>query len=67
MSTRRQILQQDSVLSPDQLDDKYNQDGDGRHPFFGEDGWMQDVMNRNTLSGYWAWVAHQIEDELQDH
>jgi hypothetical protein len=64
LHTRKITLAQDSQLTAEQLDDKYNPGGDGRHPIFGEEGWMQEVLQRHTLRGYWDWVAAQIEEEL---
>jgi hypothetical protein len=48
-------------LSADQLDDKYNQDGDGEHPTYPKGTWVIAVGTWQTLMGYWDWVAYQIE------
>ena len=40
----------DYGLTAEQLDDKYNPDGEGQHP-------------EDTRSGYWEWVRHQLEME----
>lgn len=61
----KKIVDEDASLTAEQLDDKYNPDGDGRHPIYGEEGWMQDVLNRNTLLGYWEWVRHQLVEESE--
>lgn len=62
--SREAILREDRQLSAEQLDAKYNLDGDGRHPIFGEQAWMQEVMDRFSLRGYWDWVVSQIEEEI---
>lgn len=56
----------DYDLTAEQLDDKYNPDGDGEHPGYTRDAWRQAVSNLDTLSGYWAWVAHQLQAEQED-
>lgn len=55
-----QILDMDFILDADQLDDKYNPNGDGEHPVFARDSWRVAVANQDTISGYWDWVEHQI-------
>ena len=57
----------DFGLTAEQLDDKYNPDGDGEHPGFPRAMWRDWVDQRDTISGYWAWVSYMIraaEDEL---
>lgn len=58
---------EDYGLSAEQLDHKYNQDGDGEHPGEGYTcwDWVQVVAQRMTKSGYWAWVAEQLEYEQE--
>lgn len=51
----------DIGLSAVQLDDKYNLEGDGEHPNFPRSLWRGEVVNENTLLGYWEWVVHQID------
>lgn len=63
---RLEVLKDDQDLTAEQLDDKYNPEGDGRHPIFGEESWMLEVMNRQTLVGYWDWVVHEIEEALSE-
>lgn len=64
---RLHILNADKDLTADQLSQKYNAElGDGRHPLFGEEAWMQEVLNRETLRGYWDWVTGQIEQDLDN-
>lgn len=55
------IQLEDSTLTADQLDHKYNQDGGGQHPVHTRDDWINAVSNDETLIGYWDWVEHQIE------
>lgn len=50
-------------LSPEQLDDKYNPDGDGEHPNYTRKDWRFAVENDETLLGYWGWVEFQIQQE----
>ena len=50
----------DIGLSPKQLDDKYNEDGDGEHPKFPRATWRTQVAEQWTVSGYWEWVFSQI-------
>lgn len=59
MSTPRS----DRRLSAEQLDDKYNPDGDGEHPTFTRWDWRQAVAQQSTICGYWLWVEYQIEQE----
>jgi hypothetical protein len=58
--TELQILDEDRRLDGHALDDKYNEDGDGEHPVYGRAKWRFDVVERNTISGYWDWVQFQI-------
>lgn len=50
----------DHELSAEQLDEKYNPNGDGEHPVFQRMYWRDAVAAENTISGYWDWVAHTI-------
>jgi hypothetical protein len=57
----------DYGLTPKQLDDKYNPDGDGEHSGYPRSGWRFEVREQSTISGYWDWLRHQLqleEDEL---
>ena len=59
--------EEDLDLLPIQLDDKYNPEGDGQHPHFTRDQWREAVTREDTLSGYWDWVHHQIQNfDLED-
>lgn len=51
---------EDSELSAEQLDDKYNSDGGGEHPMFTRQMWREAVANEDTLSGYWPWLVDEI-------
>jgi len=53
----------DYGLRADQLDDKYNPDGDGQHPGYTRWQWRSAVARENTVSGYWEWVEHRLEME----
>jgi hypothetical protein len=50
----------DHCLNPDQLDEKYNPDGDGEHPTHTRFDWRQAVAEQSTISGYWVWVHHVL-------
>ena len=57
----------DFGLTADQLDDKYNPDGDGEHPGFPRAMWRDWVDQRDTISSYWVWVSYMLraaEEEL---
>jgi len=53
----------DKHCSADQLDAKYNPDGDGEHPVHTRWDWRQAVAQEATISGYWAWVEQMIWNE----
>ena len=55
-----EVMPSDEYLSADQLDAKYNLDGDGEHPVHTRWDWIQAVAQRSTISGYWAWVEQMI-------
>lgn len=50
----------DINLTPEELDAKYNPDGDGEHPMFRRADWRHEVRSEKTLRGYWEWVEAQI-------
>ena len=59
----------DFGLTAEQLDDKYNPDGDGQHPEITKWEWVSAVRHDETLSGYWEWVQFQLtraEDGLSN-
>lgn len=51
----------DYDLTPAQLDDKYNPDGDGEHPQYTKQAWRAEVNEEETLLGYWEWVSCQTK------
>lgn len=51
----------EGLLTPEQLDDKWNPDGDGEHPEYTRLDWRNAVSNEETITGYWQWVAWAIE------
>jgi hypothetical protein len=53
----------DHCLTPDQLDDKYNPDGDGEHPTHTRFDWRQALAEQSTISGYWVWVHHVLNNQ----
>lgn len=55
-------LEEDFSLTQVELDSKYNEDGDGEHPFFTRWDWIQVVAQRSTYSGYWEWLQYKIDE-----
>jgi hypothetical protein len=51
----------DIGLCAEHLDEKYNPQGDGEHPYFTRSDWRADVREDVTLRGYWEWVAAMVE------
>lgn len=54
---------EDHTLTADQLDDKYNPEGDGEHPKFTRESWRRAVAGRDTICGYWEWVACKLHED----
>lgn len=54
---------EDRGLSADELDARYNPDGDGEHPRYTRADWRDAVSNHDTSLGYWAWLEEQISGE----
>jgi hypothetical protein len=50
----------DAELSREQLDEKYNPEGDGEHPIHTRQAWREQVAACNTISGYFEWVFHML-------
>lgn len=50
------------ALSAEELDGLYNPNGDGEHPVYTRQQWRREVSAENTSSGYWQWLADQLED-----
>lgn len=54
----------DRDLTPEQLADKYGTPTSwGEHPVYSRGEWGQEAAEGNIQSGYWQWVADQIEQE----
>ena len=53
----------DYGLTEEQLDHKYNLDGDGQHPGYTRWDWRQAVAQQSTVVGYWDWVEYQLDME----
>ena len=53
----------DSTLTAEQLDDRYNQDGDGEHPAYKVSDWSNAVGACVTRQGYWDWVVGVLKHE----
>lgn len=56
----------DRGLDADQLDAKYNPDGEGEHPKYSRADWRAEVAAENTISGYWDWCVYKIDDQTFD-
>lgn len=54
---------QDQGLTAEQLDCKYNLEGEGEHPIYLRSDWRACVHQRDTLRGYWDWVVSQVETQ----
>lgn len=52
-----------SHLTAEALDDQFNPRGDGEHPVHTRDEWRGEVMQENTVAGYWQWLADTLNDE----
>ena len=50
----------DEGLNAEQLKVKYDQSGDGEHPYYFRHRWRNAVLSEATLLGYWEWVARSI-------
>lgn len=51
---------QDADLTGDDLEGKYNPQGDGEHPMFSRLMWREAVANEDTIRGYWVWVHSEL-------
>ena len=56
----------DYHLTAEQLDDRYNPDGDGQHRTYTRSLWVRAVNMDATLSGYWDWVHYQLTLEREE-
>lgn len=56
----------DADLTPEQLDDRYNPDGNGEHPTHTRAAWCQDVIDQHTSLGYWHWLSHVVKGEASE-
>ena len=56
----------DEDLTAEQLDAKYNPDGDGEHPSWPREEWQGAAYEGNTLLGYWQWVEMKIWESAND-
>lgn len=54
-------FEEDLGLTASQLDDRYNQDGDGEHPLFNRASWIRAVSEHDSLLGYWEWVCYRLK------
>lgn len=51
----------DKGSSAEELDDKYNQDGEGEHPKYTRHTWQTYLSSHpNFVLGYWEWIAYMV-------
>lgn len=55
----------DAKLSVEQLDEKYNPDGEGEHYQFTSEQWREEVSQNQTVSDYWTWLKHVLVTEAE--
>ena len=64
------LFDDDADLSAEELDDKYNPNGDGEHPRITRKMWREAVSVEATISGYWDWLEHTllslVDEESKD-
>lgn len=56
----------DVALTAEQLEDKYNPNGDGEHPAYPRTAWENEVSSKVTLLGYWDSVLHFLTTPTED-
>lgn len=59
-------MNKDYQLSPEELDEKYNPDGDGEHPTITRSDWRNAVALDETSSGYWEWLSHKLIEQAEE-
>lgn len=57
------LARADRLLTAEELDAKYNRNGNGEHPRYLRCDWRHEVSENNTLRGYWQWVEAQLEQD----
>lgn len=56
----------DHELTAEQLDEKYNGDGDGEHPKHTVLNWIAAAQLDTVRDGYWHWVQHKLITEHEN-
>lgn len=56
-----ELYNDENTLLPADLETKYSPVGEGEHPCWPRQLWRHEVLELNTLSGYWDWVFNQIQ------
>lgn len=56
----------DALLVADQLEEVYNPEGDGEHPDFTREDWWQQVINHETLCGYWQQAVNWLHERREE-
>lgn len=62
---RKMAFADDRDLSAEELDDKYNPNGDGEHPLLTRKEWRAVVGDGGTSLGYWQWLRDKM-NEVED-
>ena len=51
------------IPSAEELEEMFSPDGCGEHPGYPQEDWRCAIEDRDTISGYWTWVRHQLIEE----
>lgn len=62
--SKAKVTIEDLFRNAEQMDDHYNPEGYGEHPVLTRDCWRHEVLERNTISGYWDWVVYELKANL---
>lgn len=60
------LVGSDDGMTADELDERYNPNGDGEHPRHTRNDWRDAVSSETTISGYWAWVVYMLLSDATD-
>lgn len=62
--SKAKVTIEDLFRTAEQMGDHYNPDGYGEHPVLTRDCWRHEVLERNTISGYWDWMVYELDANL---
>lgn len=62
--SKAEVTIEDLFRDAEQMNDHYNPVGHGEHPVLTRDCWRHEVLERNTISGYWDWVVYELKANL---